>query len=257
MLNPTHFNAQLLAAARDQNFAVEELTSHSGYAIYALTRKAAPSGDKPPLRLYLSSGIHGDEPAGPLALLELLESGLLPRDTDIAIVPLINPTGIKAKKRENDNGWDLNRDFRYPKNPETQAVREFIISQAPFHLSVALHEDWESSGFYMYCITPDGDDRLPRKILNEVKKEGPLEPETEIDGHPAENGLITRPADFDLEGRDDWPEAFLLYERSEHVHITTESASSAQLRIRIAQQCQAVKTAIRLLEEKRKNSPSE
>src|SRR4051794_26899212 len=46
--------------------------------------------DLPRKRLYLSSGIHGDEPAGPLALLEALKENKWPEDVTVWLCPCVN-----------------------------------------------------------------------------------------------------------------------------------------------------------------------
>ena len=66
------------------------------------------SGDGP--RVYLSAGIHGDEPAGPLALLELLKNDFFNSECHWLLCPTLNPTGLSASTRENSSGVDLNRD---------------------------------------------------------------------------------------------------------------------------------------------------
>lgn len=65
--------------------------------------------------------IHGDEPAGPLALLELFGESLLPRENDYWICPLLNPTGVVCGKRENHQGIDLNRDYSEARSEEIRA----------------------------------------------------------------------------------------------------------------------------------------
>lgn len=245
MITPEKFGESLSELAKSRGFSARTVCEVSGYPILAFERKAVSSAATPN-RVYLSSGVHGDEPAGPLALAHLLENDLLPTHVEILIVPFINPTGFAKQTRESAEGHDLNRDFRYPQNPETAAVKDLIDSQPPFHLSLALHEDWESDGFYMYSLSADSDSRPAREILKAVEKTGPIDTASEIDGSPATGGLIDRPADFDIDGRDDWPESFLLYSKSRHDHYTLETSSSAPIEQRIAQHAAAVLSAIEI-----------
>lgn len=245
MIDPERFCESLAQLATQAGFAQQTLAEISGYPLLAFQRNARGAGESP-FRLYLSSGVHGDEPAGPLAIARMLENDLLPLRLELVLLPFINPTGFALRTRENALGQDLNRDFRHPKNQETLAVKNLIDSLPPFHLSLALHEDWESVGFYMYSISPDSDPSKARAILEAVEQAGPLERSSLIDGSPAHGGLIDRPANFDIEGRDDWPEAFLLYSKSRHAHYTLESASSAPLEQRIAQHTAGVLRAIEL-----------
>src|SRR3569623_1605664 len=69
-------------------------------------RRATPGARA---NLYLSAGIHGDEPSGPLALLELLKANNWPL-ANLWIVPCLNPTGFRLNQRENAEGFDLNRE---------------------------------------------------------------------------------------------------------------------------------------------------
>ena len=96
----------------------------------------------------LSSGIHGDEPAAPWALLSVVADRLLDERFSYRIWPCINPSGYAAHTRANAEGHDVNRSFsRGGTTPESRAIitanrdRRFI-------LSIDLHEDFEAAGFY-------------------------------------------------------------------------------------------------------------
>src|SRR6059036_1296617 len=49
---------------------------------------------QPRRRVYLSAGIHGDEPAGPLAAQRLVQENLWPPDVGLWLCPCLNPTGF-------------------------------------------------------------------------------------------------------------------------------------------------------------------
>ncbi len=76
------------------------------------------STSTPLLRIYISTGIHGDEPAGPLAALRLIQENHWPENAEIFLLPCLNPIGFTLNRRENANGIDLNRDYRNPKSAE-------------------------------------------------------------------------------------------------------------------------------------------
>src|SRR5438552_2845929 len=80
-------------------------------------------------RLYLSTGIHGDEPAGPIAVLRLLEENNWPEEVGIWLCPCLNPTGFLQNRRENADGIDLNREYRSPRAPEVLAHIEWLKHQ--------------------------------------------------------------------------------------------------------------------------------
>ena len=69
VLDPQIFAPRMQAAARAAGFRIEPFGSIAGCPLFALTKRTP--GPRP--RVYLSAGIHGDEPAPPLALLELIE----------------------------------------------------------------------------------------------------------------------------------------------------------------------------------------
>lgn len=98
----------------------------------------------------LSAGFHGDEPAAPWALLSLVRDGLLDRRFSYRLWPCMNPSGYERGTRENAEGFDINRSFhRGGTTPESKAIVTANRDRT-FALSLDLHEDFESEGFYCY-----------------------------------------------------------------------------------------------------------
>lgn len=98
----------------------------------------------------LSAGVHGDEPAGPWALLSIVRDGLLDRAFSYRIWPCTNPSGYERGTRANEDGDDINRSFhRGGTTPEAKAI---ITANRDRHfaLSLDLHEDFEADGYYAY-----------------------------------------------------------------------------------------------------------
>jgi protein MpaA len=107
-------------------------------------------GDPGLAAIALSAGVHGDEPAGPWALLELVTRGLLDPRFSYRIWPCTNPTGFNAGARENAEGQDVNRTFgRGGSSPESRAIVT-ANRDLKFALSIDLHEDCDATGFYCY-----------------------------------------------------------------------------------------------------------
>ncbi len=195
-------------------------------------------------RVYLSAGIHGDEPAGPLALLELLGSGFFAADCHWLVCPALNPSGLAAATRENACGVDLNRDYWLRGTPEVRAHAAWLDALAVPDLFISLHEDWESAGFYFYEINLHKDDPdRARHILDAVRPWFPPEPGPEIDGHESrEPGWIYHAAEPDLpEG---WPEAIYLAKLGCPVSFTFETPSHAALDKRVAAHVAAVRAVV-------------
>src|SRR5262245_27576815 len=99
-----------LAAARAHGWTIEEIPADPKPPLLAFTRYASQRTHPSP-RVYISAGIHGDEPAGPLAVRQLLQENQWPTDISIWLCPCLNPTGFASHHRENDEGIDLNREY--------------------------------------------------------------------------------------------------------------------------------------------------
>jgi murein peptide amidase A len=98
----------------------------------------------------IAAGVHGDEPAGPWALFDLVETQALDPAFSYRLWPCTNPTGFDAATRENADGADVNRTFgRGGSSPEAKAIL-MANRDRKFALSLDLHEDVDARGFYCY-----------------------------------------------------------------------------------------------------------
>ena len=114
------------------------------------TLVCADYGDVHLPTVLLTAGVHGDEPAGPLALFELVSRGLLDRRFSYRIWPCTNPSGFDLGTRESSDGVDINRTFgRGGSSPEAKAI-VMANRDHKFVLSIDLHEDDEAADFYTY-----------------------------------------------------------------------------------------------------------
>lgn len=198
----------------------------------------------PQKRIYVSCGIHGDEPAGPHSILELLRRNLWPEDSEVYLFPCLNPTGFRSNSRENVEGIDLNRDYRRPRAPETRAHIDLLDRLPEFDLMLCLHEDWEASGFYLYELNPANRPSPAEALVARVARHCPIDLSESIDGRIAAKGII-RP-DLDPGLRPEWPESFYLILNKTLWSYTLEAPSDFELPVRVA----ALTTAVlHLLEE--------
>jgi Succinylglutamate desuccinylase / Aspartoacylase family len=195
-----------------------------------------------PIRIYLSTGIHGDEPAGPLAALKLVQENRWPERAEIFLLPCLNPIGFTLNKRENADGIDLNRDYRHSKSAEVLAHIAWLERQPKFDLYLCLHEDWESPGFYLYEQNPDGKISLAEKIIEAVKRVCPIDLSETIEGREAHGGTV-RPK-IQPHERPDWPEAFYLITRKSRQGYTLEAPSDFPLPTRVSALVAAVNAAL-------------
>jgi len=192
-------------------------------------------------RIYLSAGIHGDEPAGPLAVMEILRSPwFADSSADWTICPALNPQGLRANTRENADGIDLNRDYQRRQSPEVAAHAEWLLERPPPDLFLSLHEDWETTGFYFYEINLGPDHPAHAEaILSETSRILPIESASVIDGHRVRaTGWIHHAAEADLP--DEWPEAIFLAKNGCPLSFTFETPSQLALEMRVAAHVAAV-----------------
>lgn len=203
--------------------------------------------------IYLSTGVHGDEPAGPMALLELLRRRCLPDGANYTLFPMINPDGLVAGTRENADGVDLNRD--YGPEPVSAEIRQQLdwIGDRQFGLTLCLHEDYDGEGFYLYSNVDPGEtfDYAGLAIEAAAPFTG-IDQRTEIDEMPAKGGRMFPPESVLNTDRKDLPEALrLLFQHGSTVVVTTETPSCQPITARIEAQCAASLAIIKAWLEQR------
>jgi predicted deacylase len=237
-VDPQALAAQFERAAAKAGFRREVYGAVGDWPLFALTKRTA--GVRP--RIYLSAGIHGDEPAPPLALLSLLESGDFDARATWFLCPLLNPSGLARGVREDAAGRDLNRDYRSVASPEVKAHIGWLRSQPNFDLAISVHEDWETTGFYLYELNPDKRPSLAEAIIKAVKKACPIEPAPLVEGRECVGGII-RP-DLNPAERELWPESIYLQVNHTRLSYTIESPSALPMETRLAALRTALRTAI-------------
>ena len=257
-----------VAAARTHGWTVEEIPAAPKLNLLALTRTSsrithlsstasakedlssiasakedhASRITNSALRIYISAGIHGDEPAGPLAVRQLLSENQWPADVNLWLCPCLNPAGCALNRRTNAGGLDLNRQYRQPTAPETLAHIAWLKQQPGFDLCLCLHEDWEARGFYVFEANPDNRPSIAEAILKRVAEQCPLDLSETIEGWAARNGII-RPG-IDPRARPEWPEALYLITNNARLSYTFEAPSDFPLPVRVAALVAGVRTAL-------------
>ncbi len=241
-LDPADFARRFAEAARRQGFRAEPLAEVAGVPLAAYTKRTP--GPRP--RLYLSAGIHGDEPAPPLALLRMMETGVFDHRATWFLCPLLNPTGFLRGTRENADGADLNRDYKDLRTAEVAAHVRWLERQPSFDTTFCLHEDWEAQGFYLYELNPEGLPTLADTMIAAARAHGPVETAAIIDGREVNAPGIIRPVSDPLL-RENWPEAIYLRQHHTRRSYTLETASAQPLEQRITTQVATVTTALAAL----------
>lgn len=227
--------------ARECGWQAEVFHTGDGFEWFALHRKPALASSQP-FRIYLSTGIHGDEPAGPLAALRLIQANQWPAAAEIFLLPCLNPIGFARNTRENAQGLDLNRDYLNSQSPEIRAHIAWLEQQPRFDLCLCLHEDWESHGFYLYELNPDCKPSLAEPMVAAVAGVCPVDHSGIIEGREAHGGII-RP-NLDPRTRPLWPESFWLLQHKTRLSYTLETPSDFPLEVRVKALVAAVQTAL-------------
>jgi protein MpaA len=213
--------------------------------LIAYRRLAEPSN----FNLYLSSGMHGDEPAGPLAVLRLLEEDSWPRNVSLWLCPCLNPSGLALNTRETAEGIDLNRDYKSLASAEVRAHIAWLARQPRFDLILLLHEDWEANGFYVYELNPENRPSFAEPIIQAVRKVCPIEHAPLIDKlWECREGII-RPHLTPWD-RPQWAEAIYLNVHKSPQGYTLESPSDFALELRVRAQVEAVRCVLRTIERR-------
>ena len=224
-----------LAAAEQHGWQIQWLKVSEQLRLLTLHRAPEIAHRK----IYLSSGIHGDEPATPLVMRRLLRENDWPADAELWVCPCLNPTGFPNSTRESAAGDDLNRDYKHPCTPEIHAHVAWLETLPDFDFTIQLHEDWEAKGFYFYELKMDDTPTEPRRVLEAVERVCPIDHSPEIDGRKNDLGLI-RP-ELNPTVRELWPEAFWLVMNKTRLSYTCEAPSDFPMEVRVEALVAAVK----------------
>lgn len=231
-------------AAQAHGWTSQSFHKTGDLELLALHRAPLATRHPPPaFRFYLSAGIHGDEPAGPLTALRLLQADNWPPNLELWLLPCLNPGGFVLNTRGNPGGIDLNRDYRHHESDEVTAHVRWLERQPEFDLFLCLHEDWESLGLYLYEQNPDSRPALAEKMIAAAQEVCPIDLSANIEGRPASGGII-RP-NISPQDRFDWPEALYLISHKARQGYTLEAPSDFPLPVRVNALRTAVNVAIK------------
>jgi murein peptide amidase A len=155
-----------------------------------------PKGGDEPIRIGLFAAIHGDEPVGAHALVQLLQ--WLDQHPEVAegyclfVYPVCNPTGFEDRTRHSRRDRDLNREFwSNSQEPEVQLLQAELVSHA-FHGIISLHADDSSDGVYGFVSGATLTRHLIEPALRATEQILPRNQSDIIDGFNARNGIIRK-----------------------------------------------------------------
>lgn len=217
-----------LAVARKARLKLEEFARVDGHGLYCL-RSPALGGRG---GLYLSAGIHGDEPGATEGLIAWAEADPARlRELPVLIFPCLNPWGLIQNSRLTSSGADLNRFFHRDDHPVIRALKD-RVGECRFALALLLHEDFDAQGLYLYELKrarPDWGETM----LEAASGILPVDPRKTIDGHRARHGVIRRRFQARRFAEIGFPEAIWLHRHHAERSLTIETPSEFALAERI------------------------
>ncbi|MDO8586661.1 MAG: M14 family metallocarboxypeptidase [Armatimonadota bacterium] len=162
---------------------------------YTLYRIDLKGGEPGPVRVCISAGMHGDEPAGIEAAARFLEKSAnnesLLTIFSFVIFPCDNPSGYELDTRYNALGVDLNREFNTRRPADEVAILQNAVEGEQFDHVYELHEDVDSYGLYLYELAVDSSLRVGPEIIRAVSAAGyPINLDECIEGREARCGVI-------------------------------------------------------------------
>lgn len=149
---------------------------------------------KPRLQLGIFAGIHGDEPASILGLIDFVRqlerAPEIGREYQIWLYPVCNPVGFRDGTRHSHSGKDLNREFWIDSpEPEIQLL-EAEIRRRNFQGIISLHTDDTSDGLYGFVRGATLTRHLLTPALAAAERALPRNQRSLIDGFHAVEGVI-------------------------------------------------------------------
>ena len=220
------------------NLQQDTLGEVDGYTIYRLQFGAASRVKR---QVLITAGLHGDEPAGPEAVLRFLHEYDATRYDDFRflVLPCINPYGYVHNTRENRTEIDLNRVFEADNPPEEARLVKTAVEGKRFDFAIDFHEDWEAAGFYFY-EGRESENWIGPEIIRNVESVGPIDRENDENDLPIADGVFKVDPGWGRQGFT----PYLLAFHSDHVMIC-ETPMSWPMHQRTAAHLKALETVLR------------
>lgn len=157
----------------NKKYWIIEEAGNSSFPVYSLRTKKFGNS------LWIISGIHGEEPAGPIAISRTIKNlEKLGKDIPVVILPLCNPEGYILNKRYPSSNVSVGSSDYFlpdPKNKprcinpesiESKNLVSYVINMSRIYkpkLVLDLHEDSKLNEFYLYSY---GNKKPVEKIIS-------------------------------------------------------------------------------------------
>jgi hypothetical protein len=236
-----NFNKRLFKVASDKKLWLRVLGEVGGSQIWFIRTREGLKHSIP--RLLIVAGFHGEERAGPLALVRWLEEfdPNLYQHVNLSFIPIVNPVGFDLGERYNDKKEKTNCGFCHPEQGDAPSHEGVILIKNSQILKVSardgflsLHEDVTSEKYYLYTFERSKEPTQFTYLLrDEIGKffEVPLDNETVTTdasggkGVLVQNGIVYRLCDGSFE---DW-----LFHEGTIMAAVTETPGKFKLQRRI------------------------
>lgn len=227
--------------AKQTGCVLDTLCLADDLPVIVLESAAAQQGQE---AIYLSAGVHGDEAGAAWGLLSWAEKHAQDlREGSYLIAPCINPAGLVLNTRADHRGIDLNRQFHDASDLICGAWQRWITGRA-MRFGLCLHEDYDGQGIYLYELN-HASTTVGHDIIKQCASVIQADPRADIDGQPAENGVLRRKElPTHLPGM---PEAVELHLRNCPLTITFETPSEFDLDTRVRAQVKFIEATIAIL----------
>lgn len=237
-----HLIARWRAVAKKTGLTMRRYWKGQDYSHYYLSTKRLPRDGA----VYLSAGIHGDEPGATEGLIAWAEKNTrVLKSRPFLIVPCINPWGLVNNSRTDGMRQDLNRCFQNDDVPEIAALKK-VINGRRYALTMTLHEDYDGVGIYLYELK----DQLPywgEALLRAASPHVPADTRPMIEGREALGGIVRPELDMSIFETMGLPEAVSLKLAGCPRVFTIETPSEYSLDRRVQAQVAVIAEGLRLL----------
>lgn len=183
----------------------------------------------------ISAGIHGNEKAGSLAVLDFLKT----KPKNVLIFPCINPYGFDKNIRNNDKKQDINRRFYDKVHFNESKIVINLIKNYNFKYFISLHEWYGAKKFHAY-VSDKNNKKEILKIIEIASKHMGVYKAKNLFDEKVEDGLIWYPEKGYTKNRDLATLENHFFERNVN-YICTETPMSLKIEKRVCCQLEILK----------------
>jgi len=150
-----NYTNRLLAVTAKKHLWISTLGMVDNWPMWVVRTSMVYDKKRP--HLLIAAGFHGEEKAGPLSIMQWLETKQIPSKIDLSFLPVINPVGFNVGQRYGSSHLKTNAGFCHPEigdapSPEGQILlaNEHNLKKLARNGFLSLHEDITVSKYYCY-----------------------------------------------------------------------------------------------------------